>query len=492
MSPHATPAQHAASAPASPTPHAISRRKRTLVFASLMTSMFVGSLDQTIVSTALPTIVGELGGVDHMLWVTSAFLVCSTASMPVYGKLGDVRGRKRLFCLCLMLFMAGSVVCGLSGSMAGLIAGRAIQGLGAGGQITLSQAIVADLFPPRERGAYLGAMGSVFGVSAVVGPLLGGLFTETLGWRWCFWINVPLGLFALMTAGICLSHRKRPHASLAGAGPLIPLSLFRNRNYAVCTLAGLLIMTGMMGALAYLPTYLQIVHGLDATAAGYLIVPMTLGIMTTSTASGLVASKTGRTKWMPLAGCAISAAAFLLMARFEVETPLAAVAGALFLLGSGIGLAQQILVLIVQNEFCAAMVGTVTASNNFFRELGATVGASLVGALFTANLTRSLAQFAGALGGTDASSLTPALVLALEPAVRSGVQLAYNDALTPVFLLMAPLLVVALGALALMRERPLATGGERGRQADGQVEAEGEGGGDRGESRGQGLSRSLS
>lgn len=195
---------------AQPPAHNLDRRTIIFLFVALMTSMFVGSLDQTIVSTALPTIVGDLGGVTHMQWVTTAFLLCSTVMMPVYGKLGDLYGRKHLFCGCLILFVAGSLVCALSDSMLALIVGRAIQGLGGGGQMILSQAIVADIFPPRERGKYMGIMGAAFGVSAVLGPLLGGWFTEALSWHWCFWINVPLGIFAFVIAAKMLPHRAHP------------------------------------------------------------------------------------------------------------------------------------------------------------------------------------------------------------------------------------------------------------------------------------------
>ena len=509
---------------AAKTAHHLDRRSIIFVFAGLMTSMFVGSLDQTIVSTALPTIVGELGGVDHMLWVTTAYLLCSTVTMPLYGKLGDLFGRKHLFCACLVFFVTGSVVCGLAGSMWGLIAGRAIQGLGGGGQMILSQAIVADIFPPRERGKYLGIMGAAFGVSAVLGPLLGGWFTEGLTWRWCFWINVPLGLAALAAAAVFLPHRdhgKHPVRSLDLAGaaamvvaatclilviswgggtyawdspvivglavagvaaavafvlaerraadPLIPLSFFKNRTYLICTAAGLLIMVGMMGAISYLPTYFQIVSGLGATAAGYMTIPMMAGMMLTSTAAGFIASRTERVKWMPLASCAVAAAVFALLSGIAVDTSLVEMGVLLFALGFGIGLGQQMLVLMVQNEFPVSVVGTATASNNFFREIGATVGASLVGSLFTANLSARLGEAAAGLGdtaaGLDANALTPSVVHAMEPALQQAIQQAYHDALTPVFLVIAPLFVAGFVLLLFLKERPLAVTQEEAGEA---------------------------
>lgn len=381
---------------AAKTAHHLDRRSIIFVFAGLMTSMFVGSLDQTIVSTALPTIVGELGGATHMLWVTTAYVLAATVTMPLYGKVGDLIGRKGLFIGALGLFVAGSLVCGSTTSMEGLVAGRAVQGLGGGGLMILSQAIVADVVPPRKRALYLSAIGLAYAVPMVIGPLLGGLFTDTLGWRWCFWINVPLGLAALAAAAVFLPHRdhgKHPVRSLDLAGaaamvvaatclilviswgggtyawdspvivglavagvaaavafvlaerraadPLIPLSFFKNRTYLICTAAGLLIMVGMMGAISYLPTYFQIVSGLGATAAGYMTIPMMAGMMLTSTAAGFIASRTGRVKWMPLASCAVAAAVFALLSGIAVDTSLVEMGVLLFALGFGIGLVNR-------------------------------------------------------------------------------------------------------------------------------------------------------
>lgn len=496
--------------------HRLDRRSIAFVFAGLMISMFVGSLDQTIVSTALPTIVGELGGAEHILWVTTAYLLCSTIMMPIYGKMGDIFGRKYLFCGCLAFFVAGSAVCSIADSMAGLIAGRAIQGLGGGGQMILSQAIVADIFPPRERGKCMGIMGAAFGVSAVLGPLVGGWFTDGIGWRWCFIINIPLGVVALCAAARFLPHRKHGRRSLRSidvpgavsmavatacfvliislggntiewgspavillaigfvvsaslfviverkAGdPLIPLVFFRNRNFVICTVSGLLIMVGMMGAITYMPTYFQIVDGLSATAAGYMTVPMMAGMMIMSTASGFIASKTGRAKRMPIIGCAVCAATFWILSGITVDTSLVAMGVLLFLLGFGIGIGQQMLVLMVQNEFSVSVVGTATSSNNFFREIGATVGSSLVGSLFSSNLAAGLSEGLASLGSSggsaaiDPDSITPALVRSLEPDVQAVVQGAYNDALAPVFAVLAPLFLIALVLLLFIKEKEL-------------------------------------
>lgn len=502
------------------TQHTTSRSEVTgkslmFIFISLMVSMFVASLDQTIVATALPTIVGELGGVTIMLWVSSAFLMTSTLMMPIAGKLGDTFGRKYLFCGALVIFIIGSILCGLTDSMLGLIAGRAVQGIGGGGLMILSQAIIADVVAPRNRGKYMGIMGAVYAVSAILGPLLGGWFTDSIGWRWCFWINIPLALFALMASITLLPKPKkreeRAHVDILGiafmmmalvmlvfvvswgghtfawtspviiglilatvvtAGifvaierkakdPVLPLWLFRNRNFKLATVAGLFIMIALIGVTTYLPTYFQIVTGLEATFAGYMTLPLMAGTTLTSTIAGFLAARTGKYKWMPLASCLIAAAALFFMSTMTALSDLMIIAAYLFMLGFGMGLGQQILVLMVQNEFDISVVGTATSANHFFREIGATIGVSLVGSIFSANLVRELDGAEATHGVMEQHSLTvdsitPALLQELPLELSTLVQNAYNDALTPIFFMMVPLFLLGFFILLFLRETPLA------------------------------------
>lgn len=492
---------------------ATDKRAVYLVFAGLLVAMFMSSLDQTILSTALPTIVGDLGGVNHMLWVTTAYILAATITMPVYGKLGDVIGRKGLFLSALGLFLVGSVIGGAAPDMAWLIAGRAVQGLGGGGLMILSQAIIADIVPARERGRYMGLMGGVFAISSVLGPILGGWFTESIGWRWAFWINIPLALLSIAAAVVFLKLPKHAHrpkldvwgiltmavavtsivlitswggteyewgsptiltliglAVVAGvvfvlverkaAEPIIPLFLFRERNFNLSTIAGLFIAVAMFGAIAYLPTYLQMVSGLNATNAGFLMLPMMAGVMGTSIVSGQLASKTGRYKWMPIASSLVVAVGLLLMSTMTPQTSLVVFGVYLFILGAGIGLGMQILVLIVQNSFPNAIVGTATASNNFFREIGASLGSAVVGALFTSRLTSLLTErmpAGAAQDGFDQNSITPAAVNGMPDQIRDVIIGSYNDALTPVFLYILPLMIISAILLMFIKEIPLAT-----------------------------------
>lgn len=489
-------------------------RHLALLFVGLMLSMLLAALNQTVLSTALPTIVGELNGVDEMLWVITAYILASTIMMPVYGKLGDLMGRKPLLLGAILVFMAGSVVGALAGTIEVLIAARAIQGLGGGGLIILSQAAIADVVPARERGKYMGVMGGVFAVSSVAGPLLGGFFTEGPGWRWVFWINIPLGLLALAGAVLFLKlprHSGRPRLDIGGmvllavtttclvlfatwgggkyawtdpvllgliagtlvtaaafvaverrtAEPIIPMHLFRERNFVLTTLAGLLTGVAMFGALGYLPTYLQMVFGVDATRSGLLMVPMMGTMLVTSVLAGQAVSRTGRYKWLPVAGSVIVAAAMGLLATLTSEQGVWHVCLYIAVLGLGLGLSMQVLVLIVQNTFPLRQVGTATAANNFFRQIGATLGSGVVGSVFASRLAELMAERvpAAALegGAGGANSLTPAVVASLPQALQDPIVTSYNDALTPIYLWIMPLGLLAATVLCFVAEKPLAT-----------------------------------
>ncbi len=490
------------------------RRSILLVFAGLMVTMLLASLDQTIFSTALPTIVGELNGVDQMLWVTTAYILASTIMLPIYGKVGDLIGRKSLFIFAIALFMAGSIVGGLAHDMPWLITGRAIQGLGGGGLMILAQAIIADVVPARQRGKYMGIMGGVFALSSVAGPLLGGFFTEGIGWRWAFWMNVPLGVLAIASAVFFLRLPKIDHdkprldvtgmtllalastgvvlittwggttyawnspaiitliiattvaavsfvgVEKAAAEPIMPLHLFQDRNFNLTTVAGLIIGVSMFGALAYLPTYLQMVTGAGATKAGLLMIPMMAGLLVTSIVSGQLVSKTGRYKYLPIMGSGIVVLSLILLSTMTAGMEVWIICAYLAVMGIGLGMSMQILVLVVQNSFPITEVGTATASNNYFRQIGASLGSAVVGTLFVSRLT-SLLGGASTDGSSPESSLTPESVRALPDAAREVIVNAYNDALTPVFLYMVPLMIIALLLLAFVDEKPLATTRER-------------------------------
>lgn len=485
------------------------------VFVGLLVSMFMFSLNQTVLATALPTIVGELDGWDSMLWVSTAFMLASTATMPAYGKVGDLFGRKPLFLVAISIFILGSVIALFADSMAMLITGRVFQGLGGGGLMTLSQAIIATIVPARSRGKYMGIMGSAFAVSSVAGPLLGGWITEGPGWRWAFAINLPLGALAILTAAFLLKlpHEKadeRPRIDgvgmmliavfttclvlmsawgghqyewtdpviiLLGAvsliaavtfvfvelkvtEPVVPMSLFADRNFTLSTIAGVFIGVAMFGVLSYMPTYLQMVHGVEAARAGLMMTPMMGFMLLVSTGIGFVVSRWGRYKIYPIIGTVIMGLALLFMSRMHSDDSALIPIALLALLGVGIGLSMQLLVLIVQNSFPLSMVGTATASNNFFRQIGATLGMSVIGSVFTARLMTNLADSLPpkAQGAAGASGqLTPAKAAELPAPIHDAVVASYNDALVPIFLWVVPLLAIATVILLFIKEIPLAT-----------------------------------
>ncbi|QCB92427.1 MDR family MFS transporter [Cellulomonas shaoxiangyii] len=493
----------------------LSPRTVYVIFSALLAAMFLSALDQSVVSTALPTIVGDLRAAQHEGWIITAYLLAIAVVMPIYGKLGDLRGRRQPFLVALAIFVVGSTGSALSASFVDLVVWRSVQGLGAGGLVILSQAIIADIVSARDRGKYMGPMGAVFGIATVAGPLLGGWFTDGPGWRWCFWLNVPIGLVALAvawsrlrlpsrtpsrrfdlggavlmataTAGIVLltswssiSSDARYDwsspvllglaaatvAALAAflvvetkvADPLIPLRLFRSRTFSVSVSIALLLGMTMFAALSFLPTFLQMARGYDATEAGLLMLPMTVGLMITAIGSGILISATGRYKLYPIVGLGVATVGLALLTRLTADISMVTFGTMIFVLGFGLGLVMQTIVIAVQNAVPPEMVGVATSTNNFLREIGAAVGTSVFSTVFTTNLTSRLAEAVrdappgDVPQGFGADALTPELVDRLPTALRELVVTAYTDALAPAFWYLVPLGVVGFGIAFLMKE----------------------------------------
>ncbi|MBT1667296.1 MDR family MFS transporter [Curtobacterium flaccumfaciens] len=489
--------------PGSDGPLLLTQRRIWIIFSALIAGMLLSSLDQTIVSTAMPTIVGELGGVAHQAWLTTGYLLASTIVMPVYGKFGDVLGRRNLFLIAIALFTIASAGCALATDFTQLVAFRAMQGLGGGGLMILSQAIIADIVPASQRGKYLGPLGAIFGLSAIGGPLLGGFFVDHLTWNWAFYINIPVGIAAFFVAwfALTLPNKKatkridvlgvlfmsaattclvffsefggsKDHgwdapetwAWFAGLvvsaallvfvesraqDPVLPLSFFRNRTFLLATGIGLVLGIGMFAAIGFVPTFLQMASGTSAAVSGLLMLPMMAGLIGTSIASGVLITKTGRYRMFPIVGTVLVAIAMLAMTQLAADTPIWLICAYLFVFGAGLGLIMQVVVLVAQNAVPAEQVGTATSTNNYFREVGASLGTAVFGALFTARLTTSLTDvFRGAGGSaTDAASsagsIDPSTVAGLPPAVQDGVVNAYADSLAPVFWYLLPFIAVA-------------------------------------------------
>ena len=510
-------------APAGPGADFHPDRRFWAVYASLLVVMFLSAMDQTIVGTALPTIVGDLGGAAHMAWILTAYTLAITVAMPVYGKLGDLVGRKNLFLVAIALFLIGSALCGTADTMTQLIIYRFIQGLGGGGLLISSQAITGDLIPPRVRGTYMAPMGAMFGIASILGPIIGGWLTDSVSWRWTFWINLPLGVLAFIAIALVLrlpsSRLTSPidwwGLALLNAGaiaivlmatwggnqyewtspvtiglgavglvcwglfafvetraadPILPWSILTSRTFIVSTLVGMLAMGGMIGVLSYLPTYLQMVYGYSATGSGLLLVPITIGMLVSSILSGVLVSRTNRYRLYPIVGPLVAAGASFWLSRLTTSSPVWQISAATFLMGAGVGLFFQLLVTVVQNALPARYLGTATSGNNFFREVGVSLGASLIGAAFSSGLTSNLTDRIGALArsadpailgslarfkGADTSSLTPALVDKLPTALHDAVASSYADALLPIFGWMIPLFVATSVIALLLPEVPL-------------------------------------
>jgi EmrB/QacA subfamily drug resistance transporter len=497
-------------------PHYLSHREILVVLFGLMAGVLLAALDQSIVGTALPRIVSELGGLDQLAWVVTAYLLTATAATPLWGKISDLYGRRLVFQAAILIFLAGSALCGLSQNLPQLIAFRALQGIGGGGLMAIALSIIGDIIPPRERGRYQGYFGAVFGVASVAGPLLGGWFTDGPGWRWIFYLNLPVGIAALAVTSLALRLPavRREHAidytgaivivlgvtslllylDWAGpengwfapaplallsaalgmialfvfverraAEPIIPLRLFRNPVFAVGNVYGFLAGVAMFGAIIFLPLYLQVVMGMSPTQSGLAMLPAVLGILTTSIVSGRLITRTGRYKIFPILGAAILVAALLLMSRLQVDTPYWRLALYELAFGAGLGMTMQTIVTAVQNAVELRDLGSATGATTFFRQMGGTIGAAVFGAILSSRLAFHLsAQFGGAAPGRGAiDTNNVAAIQALPEPIKSGVLTAFTSALTDVFLVGVPVVALALVVALFLKELPLRTGAQR-------------------------------
>jgi EmrB/QacA subfamily drug resistance transporter len=481
-----------------------------LIFGALLLVLLLASLDQTIVSTALPTIVGDLGGVSDLSWVVTAYLLSSTVAGPVYGKLGDQYGRKIVLQVAIVIFLVGSALCGISQNMTELIIFRGIQGLGGGGLFVITIAVVGDIFPPRERGRYQGYFGGVFGVSTVLGPLLGGFFVDTLSWRWIFYVNLPIGLIALAVIATAFQprtdHVKHTidylgaallagglsaivlYTSLGGttyswsspwmlvlivggvvllaafvfvegraAEPILPLELFRNRVFSVTSAVGFIVGLALFGAITYLPLYLQDVKGHSPTTSGLLILPLMVGLLSASIGSGQLITRFGRYKAFPVAGTAIMVVGLFLLSHLQVDTSTVVTGAYMLVLGFGLGNVIQVLVLAAQNAVDYKYLGVASSGSTLFRQIGGSIGVSVFGAIFANQLAGNLVGKLPPGARVPSSAANPAVVKQLPAVLRDPFRIAITDALTTVFLVAAGIAVLAFLLTWLLPEVPLKT-----------------------------------
>ena len=488
---------------------ALTHREILVVFSGLLAGMMLAALDTTIVSTALPTIVGDLGGVNQLSWVATAYLLTSTVTLPLYGKLGDLLGRKVIFQFAIGLFLVGSMLSGLSHNMSQLIAFRALQGAGAGGIMSTAMAIIGDVISPRERGRYTGYMGAVFATAFVVGPLVGGFCVDHLSWRWAFYINVPVGVIALFmtTAVLKLPFRRVRHridfegAALVMASatlillgavwggveypwgsptivgcfaggavllaafiwwekraeePILPLSLFSAPIFTVGTALGAIVGVGMYGALFFLPLFLQAATGASATNSGLLMLPLMGGLMTMSTIAGRVVSKTGKYRMWPIVGLGLATVGAFLLTRIHADSSRLDTGISMLVLGAGLGMVMQVLVTAIQNAVDMSVLGVATSSINFFRQIGGTLGTAIFGAIFASRLASSLDQLlpgaAARMGNPNALVAAPDAIKKLPPAIHHAVVVSLGRATAATFWLAVPTLAVGFVLAFFLRE----------------------------------------
>ena len=486
----------------------ISLHRRNLIFVAVLLGMLLAALDQTIVATALPTVVADLGGAGHQAWVVTSYLLASTIVTAIVGKLGDLFGRKVVFQASVVFFLVGSVLCGLSGSMTMLVASRALQGIGGGAIMVTAMAVIGEVIPLRERGRYQGALGAVFGVTTVIGPLLGGFFTDHLTWRWAFWINIPVAVVVLLVGAVAipsLAKAGRPVIDYAGilligvgasgltlatswgggeyawgspmiiglfvasaaaialfvwvetraAEPILPIRLFASPVFTVCCILGFIVGFAMLGALTFLPTFMQFVDGVSATTSGLRTLPMVAGMLITSIGSGNIVGRTGRYKIFPVAGTATMAVGFVLLSGMDATTPTWQQSVYLFVLGSGIGLCMQVLVLVVQNTSSFADLGVATSGVTFFRTIGSSFGAAIFGSLFANFLAGRIGPALAAGGAPPRAAESPQALHALSPEMAAPIVDAYADSLGTVFLCAVPVAVVGFVVSLFLKETPL-------------------------------------
>ncbi|MDT7730005.1 MAG: hypothetical protein QOK45_258 [Mycobacterium sp.] len=484
----------------------ISPQRRNFIFVAVLLGMLLAALDQTIVATALPTVVADLGGAGHQSWVVTSYLLASTIVTAIVGKLGDLFGRKAVFQASVLFFLGGSVLCGMAGSMTMLVASRALQGIGGGAIMVTAMAVIGEVIPLRERGRYQGALGAVFGVTTVIGPLLGGFFTDHLTWRWAFWINVPVALVVLAVGAVAIpplaKAAKRVVIDYAGilfvgigasgltlatswgggtyawsspviiglfiasfaalavfvwvetraTEPILPIRLFASPVFTMSCVLGFVVGFAMLGALTFLPTFMQFVDGISATTSGLRTLPMVAGMLITSIGSGNIVGRTGRYKVFPIAGTAVMAVAFLLLSGMNAATPTWQQSVYLFILGTGIGLCMQVLILVVQNTSKFADLGVATSGVTFFRTIGSSFGAAIFGSLFANFLAELIGPALAASGAPPRAAQSPQALHALSPRMAAPIIDAYADSLGKVFLCAVPVAIVGFVVSLFLKE----------------------------------------